>query len=116
MLISYSCFAQAVSFFAANPASRDRLRRRSKQLFGNADRLEVAAAVAHSESGVVHAQELATALGISPPRVRAQLLVFVEAGVMTMLPRSTNIVNYERVPDPFWNMILEIVDGWGGGR
>jgi hypothetical protein len=60
------------------------LRDRSKRLYGNADRLQVAYAVAQS-SGVVHAQELADLLAIGPPRVRAQLLAFVEAGVMRVL-------------------------------
>jgi hypothetical protein len=101
-----------LSFSAADSSYRKRLRKRSKQLFGNADRLEVAAAVASSSSGVVHAQELADQLGISPPRVRAQLLAFVDAGVMEVLPRHSNVVNYERLPDPFWTMVLEIVDGW----
>jgi DNA-binding transcriptional ArsR family regulator len=82
-------------------------------LFGNADRLEVALAVARSSSGVVHAQELSDRLGISPPRVRTQLLSFVDAGVMEVLPRHGNIVNYQRLPDPFWSGVENIANGWG---
>jgi hypothetical protein len=92
-------------------SSREQLRERSKRLFGNADRLEVAAAVAKS-SGLVHAQELSESLRISPPRVRAQLLAFVEAGIMQTLPRSGLVQNYERVDDPFWHEIGTLVDAW----
>jgi DNA-binding transcriptional ArsR family regulator len=90
---------------------RAETRRRSKRLFGNADRLEVALAVAES-TGLVHAQELADQLGISPPRVRAQLLAFVDAGVMTVLPRSGLIQNYERLDDPFWSFVSEVMRSW----
>jgi hypothetical protein len=91
--------------------SRTQLRDRSKRLFGNADRLEVAVAVAQS-SGLVHAQELAEQLAISPPRVRTQLLAFVDAQVMRSLPRSGHIQNYERLDDPFWETIDRLVEEW----
>lgn len=85
------------------------LRARSKRLFGNADRLQVAYAVAVS-SGLVHAQELADALHISPPRVRAQLLAFVDANVMRPLPRSGHVQNYERLDDPFWQTTTQLIE------
>jgi hypothetical protein len=88
-----------------------RLRNRSKRLYGNADRLQVAYAVAKSP-GVVHAQELADALLISPPRVRAQLLAFVEAEVMLTLPRSGHIQNYERLDDAFWPSTVAQVEAF----
>jgi hypothetical protein len=91
--------------------SRTDIRRRSKRLFGNADRLEVALAVAES-SGLVHAQELADRLGISPPRVRAQLLAFVDADLMRVLPRSGLVQNYERIEDPFWEFVGQLVHTW----
>jgi DNA-binding transcriptional ArsR family regulator len=94
-------------------ATRARLRARSKRVLGNADRLEVAAAVARDASGVVHAQELANALGISPPRVRSQLLAFTEAGLMQTLPRHGQIVQYQRVEDPFWETALSLYEAWG---
>jgi DNA-binding transcriptional ArsR family regulator len=94
--------------------ARTRLRSRSKRIFGNADRLEVALAVARSSSGLVHAQELADDLGISPPRVRAQLLAFVEAELMTVLPREGLKQNYEKLDDPFWDLVPTLVHSWGG--
>jgi hypothetical protein len=81
---------------------------RRKRLFGNADRLQVAYAVAVS-SGVVHAQELSDALSISPPRVRAQLLLFAESEMMHVLPRSGHTQNYERIDDAFWLVVVEYV-------
>ena len=94
-----------------SPDKRSDIRDRSKRLFGNADRLEVALAVAES-SGLVHAQELADQLGISPPRVRAQLLAFVAAGVMQDLPRNGLLQNYERIDDQFWVSIKMLMDNW----
>jgi DNA-binding transcriptional ArsR family regulator len=91
--------------------ARAQLRKRSKRLFGNADRLEVALAVAES-SGLVHAQELADQLGISPPRVRSQLLAFVDAGIMRPLPRSGLVQSYERLDDPFWEAARQLVPSW----
>lgn len=91
------------------------LRERSKRLFGNADRLEVANAVAES-SGLVHAQELSDQLDISPPRVRAQLLAFVEAGVLQSLPKSGLVQNYERIDDPFWSSIQALMRGWASSK
>lgn len=92
--------------------SRAELRRCSKLLFGNADRLEVAVAVAASSSGVVFAQELADELGISPPRVRTQLLAFTEAEVMTKLPRYDRVQSYERRDHPFWQLALQVGESW----
>jgi hypothetical protein len=60
----------------------------------------------------VHAQELADRLAISPPRVRAQLLAFVDAGVMLVLPRTGQVQNYERLADPFWESVIQLVRGW----
>jgi hypothetical protein len=94
-----------------DPDVRLRIRQRSKRLFGNADRLEVAQAVAES-SGVVHAQELADQLGMSPPRVRTQLLAFVGAGIMQILPRHGLVQNYERIDDPFWSLVSDLVLTW----
>lgn len=94
-----------------NSDLRLRIRQRSKRLFGNADRLEVALAVAES-SGIVHAQELADQLGMSPPRVRTQLLAFVDAGIMQILPRHGLVQNYERIHDPFWSLVSDLVLAW----
>jgi DNA-binding transcriptional ArsR family regulator len=94
-----------------DPRRRRRLRDRSKKLFGNADRLEVAYAIAAS-SGLVHAQELSDRLGITPPRVRTQLLAHVGAGLMTALPVVEQVKNYQRLEDPYWRHIQDLVDAW----
>jgi len=69
-------------------------------------------AFARSSSGVVHAQALAAELDIAPPRVRAQLLSFVAAGVMRQLARVGQTVDYERIDDPFWKAVLLIAEDW----
>lgn len=90
---------------------KQEVRHRSKRLLGNSDRLEVAAAVARS-CGLVHAQELADQLRISPPRVRTQLLAFVDAGIMVALPRHGLTQNYERLDDAYWGMLSALLDAW----
>jgi DNA-binding transcriptional ArsR family regulator len=93
--------------------TRAELRRRSKLVLGNADRIEVAAAVARDSAGLVHAQGLANELAISPPRVRAQLRAFTDAGLMRLLPREGQIVYYERHDDPFWQAAVDLHAAWG---
>jgi len=102
---------EEISAPRSSSRSRD-VRSRSKLIFGNADRLQVANAVARSSSGVVHAQELSERLGISPPRVRAQLLAFVEAELMTLLPRHGLTQDYERRDDPFWPAVRSVYEHW----
>jgi DNA-binding transcriptional ArsR family regulator len=69
-------------------------------------------AVAEHSREVVNAQELSEQLGISPPRVRAQLLAFVESGLMTAVPRSELRQYYERIDDPFWSAVRTLVHSW----
>jgi hypothetical protein len=97
---------------SSDSGTRSQLRQRSKRLLGNADRLEVAVAVARSSDGMVHATELSNELGISTPRVRAQLLAFTEAGVMNLLGRQGQSVWYQRLPDPFWDAALTLHEAW----
>lgn len=96
----------------ADEERRLRRRRLSKLLLGNADRLDVAAAVARSSAGVVHAQELGRALDLTPSRVRAQLLAMVDAGVLTLPPRVGRTVDYEREEAPFWDAIRLLDKAW----
>ncbi len=49
---------------------------------------------------------------MSPPRVRAQLLAFVDVGLMRILPRSGLVQNYDRVDDPFWEFVGQLVHTW----
>jgi DNA-binding transcriptional ArsR family regulator len=88
---------------------RRHLRRMSKLLFGNADRLEVAAALADPERHVVSASELAFDLKIAPSRVWTQLRTFAEAGLLEAMPRTGNTVYYIRRDSPFWTLALTLV-------
>jgi hypothetical protein len=89
---------------------RDWMRHRSKLLFGNLDRLEVADAIARSPSGMVDATSIADALGIATNRVRAQLLVFAEAGLLEAPPRVGQVRFYMRLADPFWDAVTILAD------
>lgn len=95
-------------------AGRQRLRAMSKTVFGNADRLEVAEAVADSPSGVVNGQELHERLGISPPRVRAQLLALRDASLVRALPKVGLRQDYELIDreDPFWALVSQVAKAW----
>jgi DNA-binding transcriptional ArsR family regulator len=113
------CGFERLLYFRHHPAMAEmsaarvsRLRERSKLLFGNADRLEVAHAVAQDPTGVVYAQALSHRTGLTPPRVRAQLLAFEAGGLMIQLPRQGQAVYYERTSDPFWKMIVALVEAW----
>lgn len=93
---------------------RAKLRERSKKVFGNADRIEVAAAIARSSSGFVNGQELHEELGISPPRVRTQLLALCDGGLLRTIPRAGLKQYYERVDDddPFWTLVEQVAAKW----
>lgn len=95
--------------------SREELRSRSKKLFGNADRVEVVNAVARAPLGVVHAQALSDQLGITPPRVRTQLLAMCDAGLLEALPKAGGLQQYERrrSDDPYWTLIERVAEEWG---
>jgi hypothetical protein len=97
---------------AVEPSTSVSVRTRSKLVFGNADRLQVAAAVARAASGVVHAQEISNLVGISPPRVRSQLLALSASGLLRQLPRHGMTVDYERVDDPFWDAVSSLEEAW----
>lgn len=90
----------------------------SKAMFGNADRLEVAEAIADSPSGLVDGHELHKRLDISPTRVRAQLLVLCDAGLLERLPRVQVRQSYQRVDaeDPFWALVSEVAKAWRAPR
>jgi DNA-binding transcriptional regulator YhcF (GntR family) len=78
------------------------VRRASKLLFGNADRLPVAAEIARPGRTVVSASELAKELQIAPNRVWQQLRTFAEVGLLQELPRIGSTVDYLRCESPFW--------------
>ena len=94
------------------PVARQRLRERSKAVFGNRDRLEVAAVIAESEDGLVNATDIAASLGLANPRVRAQLLAFTEAELLS--PDSGADVKrwYVRKDSPLWQACLDLVEEW----
>ena len=83
----------------------------SQQLFGNQDRLVVAAAVSVAESGAIFAHSIAEQLGLSDNRVGPQLARFEAAGLLVRLPKvgGERRVYYERVDSAFWVGCSELV-------
>jgi hypothetical protein len=90
----------------------DRLRERSKLVYGNRDRLQVAVAVARSDSGLVNATDLAEETGLVNTRVRAQLIAFAEAGLLEAMPPDAGKRWYSRVESPFWRQCLDLAEEW----
>jgi hypothetical protein len=95
------------------PQIRERSRQRSKNLFGNRDRLEVAVAIALSPDGVVNATDLAIELALPNTRVRSQLIALREAGLLIDTPaQSWGKRWYVRREHPFWQTCVELFDEW----
>lgn len=93
-------------------------RRLSKLLFGNADRLQAAAAVSRAEPGDLYARALADALRWPDGRVQKQLKQFEEAGILVALPSvgGERRVYYERKASVFWDYADALEREWDQPR
>jgi DNA-binding MarR family transcriptional regulator len=82
----------------------------SKLVFGNQDRLLVAAAVAVAEAGSIYARNIAEQLGITDNRVAPHLRTFEAAGLLVSLPSvgGERRVYYERVDSSFWPLCADL--------
>jgi len=99
--------------FPLHPEIRERLRRRSKVLFGNLDRLEVAVAIAASPDGAVNATDLSAETGLLNVRVRAQLIALEQVGLLVAMPRAGELKRwYLRLDSPFWQTCLDLTEEW----
>jgi hypothetical protein len=96
----------------SDPQLREVVRERSKALFGNSDRLQVAVAVHQSEDGVVNATDLADDLGIVNNRIRAQLLALAEAGLLDPEPVGSGKRWYVRRASDFWALCQRLIEDW----
>jgi hypothetical protein len=93
--------------------AREFLRSQSKQLFGNRDRVEVATAIARSDSEMVSAVELSHKIGLQNNRVHAQLKALTAAGLLEEMPRDgSGRVWYVRRESGFWDACLELSGVW----
>lgn len=93
---------------------RERLRDNSKRLFGNRDRLEVAAAIAGSVDPAVNATDLSADLGMVNSRVRAQLIVLSQVRLLDEVPYTTDLSKrwYLRRDSPFWDACVDLLNHW----
>jgi hypothetical protein len=92
-----------------------RARAASRLLFGNQDRLEVAAAVGRAEVGGVYAQAIALTTGLHSGRVGKQLAVLSDAGLLVRMPTvgGGRRVYYERRESPFWDFAAHFLEASG---
>jgi DNA-binding MarR family transcriptional regulator len=86
----------------------------SKLLFGNRDRVLVAAAVADAEAGTLFARALAGATGLTDSRVQKQLKQFEAAGLLVRMPQvgGERCVFYERRPSAYWDAAIALAQEW----
>jgi DNA-binding MarR family transcriptional regulator len=86
------------------------VQRVSKALFGNQDRLVVAAAVAEAEPGELFAQRIGEMLGLPDNRVGPQLARLEAAGLLTRVPRvgSERRQHFERRESAFWELCVAL--------
>jgi hypothetical protein len=114
-MLHYAQIIQTESIFlppTSLPANtRKRLRAHSRALFGNLDRLEVAAAIAASD-GTVNATDLQWQLRIANNRVRAQLVVLAELGLLQHVDLETRKRHYVRLESPLWSTCLDLYRQW----
>lgn len=94
-----------------------RLRTLSKLLFGNADRLEVAAAIARAEPGGLFSRALAEDLDLPDNRVQKQLKQFEAADLLVALPAvgGERRVYCERKDSFFWAAADRLEKQWRDG-
>lgn len=94
-------------------ATRERVRQKSKVLFGSSDRLLVAIAIALAPDGVVNATDLQWDLKLAANRVRTQLLALAELGLLVEGPSGENGRRmFVRVSNPFWDVCVERYSSW----
>ena len=92
---------------------RELVRERSKALFGNRDRIDVAVAIALGEDAAVNATDLAAEIGLANSRVRAQLLAFADAGLLSRVEPGGELKRwYRRENNPFWQSCLALYLEW----
>lgn len=88
------------------------MRTRSKLVFGNMDRLDVAVAIARTDEAV-NATDLGKALDMAPNRVRTQLLALAEAGLLRSAPSGlTQHRSFLREPSVFWDFCVALAAEW----
>jgi DNA-binding transcriptional ArsR family regulator len=80
---------------------------RSKQLFGQAHRLAVMIAIAHSGDGKVNPTDLTFKLGIAQSAFQAPLRALVEAGLVTKVTEHGRNY-YVRQDSKVWDWIKEL--------
>jgi len=82
------------------------LREKSKQLLGNAYRLEVASEIFAHPDEKISAQEMADLTGIRYPRVYEELKRLEAAGLLVAAGNraSSRTVDYKVVPSAYWQL------------
>lgn len=89
-----------------DPHSDDiaRLQRVSKDLLGNAYRLQVAAAVDECADDELYSEAVAQRAGLKDARASEQLRHFAAIGMLEQLPKDGRKQPYKKGPSCYWAM------------
>lgn len=84
------------------------VRKHSKRMFGNQDRLEVAVAITRVELGKVNATDLHRDVDIAVNRIRTQLLALERLGLLGKTGSEDGKRMFKRLhpDDHFWKFVL----------
>lgn len=108
---------RADSSYAIHAREDEKLRQRSKAMFGSSDRLPVALAIAAAQDGAVNATDLSWELQLANNRVRAQLVAMADLGLLQPVPPDSGGKRwYVRLDSQFWDVCVDLYEGWRDGR
>ena len=87
------------------------IREKSKQLLGNAYRLEVASEIFAHADEKISAQEMADLTGIRYPRIYEELRRLQATGLLVASGNrtSTRTVDYKVVPSVYWQLASSLL-------
>jgi hypothetical protein len=87
-----------------------RLQRVSKDLLGNAYRLQVAAAVDECGEDELYPEAVAARAGLKEARAGEQLRHLTAAGVLEQLPKDGRRQPYRKKKSPYWALCRRLRD------
>ena len=91
------------------PDDIPRIQRRSKELLGNAYRLQTAAAVAESHDDELYPEAVAERASLKEARAGEQLRHFAKAGMLEALPKDGRKQPYKKHDSMYWDLCQKLL-------
>jgi hypothetical protein len=92
------------------PDDPQQLQQISKDLLGNAYRLQVAAAVDECSDDELYPEAVAARAGLKDARAGEQLRHFKDAGILEQLPKDGRHQPYRKKKTPYWELCRRLRD------